>query len=232
MEEERKKRREMQIIEEAMNEEAKKLREEQRKKEEKEEKRKYLEQKKKRLLEQKKEEEKMREQMEEQKRILEEEEKINNLYNLKIKEINNYFANLKFHEIIISKGFYNLKLDIITDQIFLKNSYENDLMEHYDKKISEKKKEWQDQITRAKWKVSVQAYGDLRCENGCELIDIVVCYKPCNGNLFWVDSDEKYAICNKCPENQNVQKISEDLFCQRCNAKSLAKVKWIKGYKP
>ena len=59
--------------------------------------------------------------MEEQKRILEEKENINHLYNLKIKEINNYFANLKFYEDISPKEYYNFQLDIDTAQISLKS---------------------------------------------------------------------------------------------------------------
>ena len=225
MQKERKKREEMEKKE-------KKIREEQRKKEEEEEERKYFEQKKKRLLEQEEEEEKIRKEMEQKNKILEEEEKINNLYNLKIKEINNYFANLKFYEDIITVYDYDFQLYIITDQISLKIECEDNLKKHYERKITEKKKEWEEQIKRAKWKVRVQAKGLLKCENGCDLTDSVVCDKPCKGNLFWVDSDEKYAICNKCPEYKSIRKITEELYCTGCGARSLAEVKWIKGYKP
>ena len=78
--------------------------------------------------------------MEEQKRILEEKENINYLYNLKIKEINNYFTNLKFYEDISPKEYYNFQLDIDTDQISLKSEYENNFVNHYESKIEEKKK--------------------------------------------------------------------------------------------
>ena len=247
MEKERQRRLKLQEIEKQLDEEEKRKREKQRKEEEKEERRKYLEQRNKRRLEQEKEENEIRMRMEEQKRILEEKEKINNLYNLKIKEINNYFANLKFYEYIIPKEQYNFQLNICTDQIFLKDEYENNLANHYERKIEEKKKEWQGQIERAKWKARVQACGLLKCENGCELTDEVECSTLCEGNLFcvdsdennkcrgclfWVDSDEKYAICNRCPENNNIQKISGDLYCTGCGAKSFATVKWITGYKP
>ena len=64
----------------------------------------------------------MRRKMEEEKRKLEEEEKINNLYNQKIKEINNYFSKLKFQEKINNN--YNFNLNIYTTQKKLKNEYE------------------------------------------------------------------------------------------------------------
>jgi hypothetical protein len=121
MEKERQRRLKLQEIEKHLDEEEKKKREKQRKEEEKEERRQYLEQRKKRLLEQEKEEKEIRMRMEEQKRILEEKENINHLYNLKIKEINNYFANLKFYEDISPKEYYNFQLDIDTAQISLKS---------------------------------------------------------------------------------------------------------------
>ena len=140
MEKERQRRLKLQEIEKQLDEEEKRKREKQRKEEEKEERRKYLEQINKRRLEQEKEENEIRMRMEEQKRKLEEKEKINHLYNLKIKEINNYFANLKFYEYIIPKEQYNFQLNICTDQIFLKDEYENNLANHYERKIEEKKK--------------------------------------------------------------------------------------------
>ena len=166
--------------------------------------------------------------------LLEEEEKINNSYNDKIKEINNYFAELKFYETITPEFLYNFNLDVlIYYQIDLKNQYEEELKKYYTKKIEDKKKDWNGQIERAKWRVRVQAFGEMKCEGGCNLSDNVACSdKSCEGLLFWVDSDEKYAICDKCPESKCITKISGNLFCKGCGSKSLAEVKWIKGYKP
>ena len=45
--------------------------------------------------------------------------------------------------------------------------------------------------------------------------------------LFWVDVDEHYGICKHC---KDVSKISGDLVCGSCGAKSLSKVKFIDGY--
>ena len=226
---EREKRRLAEQMEKARDEATRKQREEQRRKEEQEENRKLELLRKQSLEAQKREEQEARRKMEEQKRKIEEEEKINNLYNNKIKEINNYFSKLKFYETISST--YNLKLNIYTTQTNLKNEYEKKLREHYDNKIKEKKKDWEDQIERSKWKVRVQSHGEMKCKNGCDLIDNVTC-KKCDKNLFWVDSDEKYAICDKCPESKCITKISGNLFCKGCGSKSLAEVKWIKGYKP
>ena len=75
----------------------------------------------------------------------------------------------------------------------------------------------------------MQAYGEMRCENGHEFKDDLVYCRKCDGALYWVDSDEKYIICKGCNE---VRKISNNLVCSRCGAPSLSKVKWLKGYKP
>ena len=99
---------------------------------------------------------------------------------------------------------------------------------YYFEKIREKKKEWEDQIQRAKWKVPVQAYGEMKCVNGHDLSDLVHCGK-CHQTLYWVDSDEKYVICKGCNE---ARKIRDNLVCSFCGARALCHVKWINGYKP
>ena len=216
-------------MEKNKNEEIRRQREEQRRKEELEENRKLEKLRKERLEAQEREEQEAKRKMEEQRRKLEEEEKINNLYNDKIKEINNYFAKLKFYESI--NRTYNFKLNINTNQTNLKNEYEKKLKEHYFNKIKEKQKDWEDQIERSKWKVRVQSHGEMKCKNGCDLIDNVTC-KKCDQNIFWVDSDEKYAICKGCDKNNAIRKMSGRLDCKGCGAECLCTVKWIKGYKP
>ena len=96
------------------------------------------------------------------------------------------------------------------------------------KKIKEKKKEWEEQIERAKWKTPVQTYGEIKCENGHNINEKVVCDK-CGEMLYWVDSDERYVICKGC---HRVRKIEDRLVCSKCGAKAKSHVKWIKGYKP
>jgi hypothetical protein len=216
-------------MERAKDEETRKQREEQRRREEQEENRKLELIRKQRLEAQKREEQEAKRKMEEQKRKLEEEERINNSYNNKIKEINNYFAKLKFYENI--SNTYNLQLNIYTTQTNLKNEYEKKLREHYNNKIKEKQKDWEDQIERSKWKVRVQSHGEMKCKNGCNLIDNVMC-KKCEQNLFWVDSDEKYAICKGCNKNNAIRKLSGRIDCLGCGAECLCTIKWIKGYKP
>ena len=100
---------------------------------------------------------------------------------------------------------------------------------YFNKKFKEKKKEWEAQIERAKWKSPVQAYGELKCENGHEFKDDLIYCGKCGGALYWVDSDERYVICKGCNE---VTKMPEKLFCSRCGAPFLFEVKWIRGYKP
>ena len=127
---------------------------------------------------------------------------------------------------------FDLKLEIEPDNINLSNyklERENDLKFFFDEKIKEKRKEWQEQVERAKWKVPVQARGLLKCKNGHHFEkDLVVCGK-CHENLYWVDSDERYAICKGC--NNNVMKMDSQLYSIKCGAEALAEVKWISGYK-
>ena len=70
----------------------------------------------------------------------------------------------------------------------------------------------------------------MKCESGCDLTDEVLC-RQCDSPIFWVDSDEKYAICKYCPGN-GLSKLSGELYCRGCGAKAYSKVKWISGYKP
>ena len=154
-------------------------------------------------------------------------QEIYNKYINKKSDIDNYFSLLKFYQDIEYMDL-KLKIDNNNDQIEYKLERENDLKNYFVKKTEEKKEEWENQIERAKWKTPVQAYGEMKCENGHDLGDIVHCH-DCHEPLYWVDSDERYSICKGCNE---VRKISGNLICSGCGARSLSKVKWIKGYKP
>ena len=225
---EKERRRRQEEMERKIDEEKKRQREEQRRKEEEEFKRQKEEKERKRREEQKRQEEELKRKMEEQKKLLEEEEKLNNLFNEKIREINNYYAKLKFYE-EINMDDEDLRLNIETILEDKKHEYNNELIKHYNKKFEEKKKEWQAQIERAKWKCTVQGEGDLTCKKGCKLKPEVICGE-CEGPLYWVDSDEKYAICQNCGKGA-LRKITENPKCM-CGAEANASVKWIIGYKP
>ena len=156
-----------------------------------------------------------------------EKEKIYYEYERIKREINNTFAQLKFYqEIEIDIDYLKLKID--TDQIEYKLEIENELSKYVNSKKKSKIKEWDDQIERAKWKAPVQAHGEMKCKNGHNLSDIVFC-SQCKKELFWVDSDERYAICKGC--NKVIQ-LSGKLKCMACGAESKSTVKWIEGYKP
>ena len=152
-------------------------------------------------------------------------QEIYNKYLKKKFEIDNYFSLLKFYQ---EFDYIDLELKIDTEQIEYKLERESELKNYYFEKIREKKKEWEDQIQRAKWKVPVQAYGEMKCVNGHDLSDLVHCGK-CHQTLYWVDSDEKYVICKGCNE---ARKIRDNLVCSFCGARALCHVKWINGYKP
>ena len=102
-----------------------------------------------------------------------------------------------------------------------------------EEKIEEKKKQWNDQIERAKWKTPVQAYGEMKCQNGHEFGDVDCACTDCHEPVYWADSDEKFVICKKC-KNNGLRRISGVIKCgvEGCGADCLCSVKWIKGYKP
>ena len=157
--------------------------------------------------------------------MLREKELILEEFRKKREEISNYFALLKFYQIIEQK---DLKLNINVQQTELKLQKEKELQKFFNDKSNEKQKEWNDQIERAKWKPPVvQSYGIMKCKGGHDLEDNVIC-KKCDQNLYWVDSDEKYAICKGCKQ---VRKLSGRIDCKACGSECLCTVKWISGYK-
>ena len=146
----------------------------------------------------------------------------------KKRKIDDYFAYLKFYQDDKINDNY-LKIEIDNDQKEYKKMLENDLKNYYDNKNEEKKNDWANQIERAKWQMPVESYGPNRCIKGDTLSGHIICGKCHKGNLYWVDSDEKYAICDHC---NITRKISGEINCMVCGARSLNRVKWIKGYKP
>lgn len=158
-----------------------------------------------------------------------EKEEIYNEYEEKKRKINKYFAVLKFNQTIQEIMDY-LLIEIDNDQKEFKKMLENELKNYYYNKIEEKDKEWKDQIERAKWKMPVMCYGEMKCKNGHDLKDDpLICGKCKKGYVYWVDSDEKYVVCSHCNE---VMKLTENIKCFECGAEALCKIKWIKGYKP
>ena len=220
-----KKKEELNKLEEEKKETEKKMKE---LKKEELEKKKELEERRKKLEEEKERKRKELEEKERKEKEYNEKKYIIDLFKNKIREIKNYFSTLKFFE-EINKN-YELSLEVETSFEDFKNYYENELKKYFKVQEAKKKKEWFDQIERAKWKQIVQAYGELKCENGHNLDDFVSCDK-CKTPLFWADSDEKYVICKGCPNN-GLTKMTDDLVCDFCNGKSYAKVKWVIGYKP
>ena len=125
---------------------------------------------------------------------------------------------------------YEFKVN--SDQVdFLKEQLER-LKTYIEEKVKEKKKEWEDQIERVKWKTIVQAHGEMKYKNRYDLIGDVCC-GDCHGPLYCADSEEKYAICKGC-ENNGLRKLSWKLKCggkSGCSAESFCTIKWISGYK-
>ena len=69
----------------------------------------------------------------------------------------------------------------------------------------------------------------MECKGGHKLNDSVMCGGSCDGTLYWVDGDEKYAICRQCGD---ISKLSGKLNCRACGKPSKCTVKWNNGYKP
>ena len=211
-------------------EERKRQLEEERKKQEEEDRR--IEQKRREEeAKRKKEEEELKIKREKERQALEDQQKILDEIQKKKAAVNHYFSTLKFFEEIDIEYISNFKLSIElkTNQTEFKKEKLKELAEHIMNKIKEKKEAWDAQIERAKWKNSVQAYGELKCTNGHELEDVVTCSK-CKEQVFWVDGDEGYIICKGCEEN-SIRKITT-LVCGLCGAESQSNIKWVRGYKP
>ena len=168
----------------------------------------------------------------------EERSDIYNRYQKKQIEINNYYNKLKFYEYIDSYSSYKYNIDINYQyENNLKNDYNNKIKDYYYNKKEEKKQQLQNKITEAYNKTAIQSYGVMECVNGHKHSGNGVGCGSCKEKgidfddrlLFWVDVDEHYGICKHC---KDVSKISGDLVCGSCGAKSLSKVKFIDGYKP
>ena len=140
--------------------------------------------------------------------------------------IQQYYGKIKFYGSIDSK-FDHCNMDIDTDLYEDKNRLLNKLYEYYDKLKDDLKKDWQTQITKAKYKARCQASGTLECTNGHKLKDSITCGGGCDGNLYWVDGETHYSICDKC---QNVSRV-EGLVCGRCGGSVYCEPKFCR-YKP
>ena len=148
-----------------------------------------------------------------------------NLFLQKKREIDSYFDRLEFYQVIEKM---DLEIKIETELDF-KNKREKELKEYFIKKAIEKKKEWEDQIQRAKWKMPVQAIGSTECKNGHKFKSDDVFCNICHKNLYWVDGDTNYVICKGCGI---VRKIEDKFECTWCGAELPDKLKRIPGYKP
>jgi GTPase SAR1 family protein len=109
-----------------------------------------------------------------------------------------------------------------------KSEYENELKSYFEKKVQEKKNSFKDQIDRAKWRIALQAYGDMTCKGGNSLSSNVV-HKNSGGNLFWVDGDTNTIICESC---YLVHTIDSNLKCTRCGSASNCYLRLQSGYRP
>ena len=120
----------------------------------------------------------------------------------------------------------DLKLNIKTDFMELtdyKLKLENELKNFFEEKIREKMKEWDNIIQSSKWKLPVQEKGKNICKNGHHLKDDVIC-NECQEQLFWVDFNEKYAICKGC---NKIRKMTGDFICGKCGAEAVGPIEWV-----
>ena len=178
------------------------------------------------------EEEKRRKMLEEMKKRERRDKALEDFENAKSK-IREYFMNLKFYDNI--KSYSSYEYDINGDYDYeIKTNYNNQLKDFYKEKEKEKRKNWDEQIERSKYKTAVQCYGTMECEKGCKYSDDGVGCGICKDKvkyedrlLYWVDGDAHYVICKNC---NDVSTIDEDVFCS-CGAKCKCKVKMTTGYR-
>ena len=150
-------------------------------------------------------------------------------------EINKYFAKLKFYDNIDSFSSYKHNI---------KGNYYNEINDDYNKKSKDyyyekekiKRKDWENQIERSKYKCLVKCYGEMCCVNRHIFSDDNVGFGSCGEKgiefnkrlLYWVDGESHHAICHNC---NKVRKINETINCY-CGAISKSIVKWKPDYKP
>ena len=79
-------------------------------------------------------------------------------------EINKYFAKLKFYGNIdsFSSYKYNIKGNYYNE---INDDYNKKLKDYYYEKEKIKRKDWENQIERSKYKCLVKCYGEMRCVN-------------------------------------------------------------------
>ena len=79
-------------------------------------------------------------------------------------EINKYFAKLKFYDNIdsFSSYKYNIKGNYYNE---INDDYNKKLKDYYYEKEKLKRKEWENQIERSKYKCLVKCYGEMCCVN-------------------------------------------------------------------
>ena len=134
-------------------------------------------------------------------------------------EIDRYFGNIKFYDSIVSKYDHcNLSVDTyLSDE---KQKKLNELYEYYEKK--RKKKDYENQIQRAKWRSVCQVEGTIKCVNEHKLNNNPIKCGECDGTLYWVDGKTRYTICDNC----KLASRCESCVCSRCKGRSLSNPKF------
>ena len=150
-------------------------------------------------------------------------------------KINKYFADLKFYDNIdsFSSYKYNINGNYYNE---IKDEYNKKLKNYYYEKEKIKRKEWENQIERSKYKCAVKCFGYRCCTNGHTFSDDNVGCGSCGEKgvefyqrlLYWVDGETHHAICHNC---NKVRKINETMTCY-CGAESYSKIKLNSGYTP
>ena len=132
-------------------------------------------------------------------------------------EINKYFEKLKFYDNIDSFSSYkhNIKGNYYSE---INDDYNKKLKDYYYEKEKIKRKDWENQIERSKYKCLVKCYGEMCCVNRHIFSDDNVGFGSCGEKgiefnkrlLYWVDGESHHAICHNC---NKVRKINEIINC-------------------
>ena len=142
--------------------------------------------------------------------------------------IDKYFGSIKFYGSIDNK-YSRCRMDISVSSEFddAKNNFLEDLYKYYENKKNKKKQDWENQISRSKYKCVCQTWGESKCVNGHKLSNDSIGCGDCKKNgkkgvWYWVDGPEKYAVCNGC----NKVRTIESVVCGECKAACKCEIKF------
>ncbi|EGG15818.1 hypothetical protein DFA_09487 [Cavenderia fasciculata] len=135
-------------------------------------------------------------------------------------KLNIYIDKLKFGETQVPDKSTFIDDSSIVDlqQLVDKEPDFTIFYQYYDTAVTLIPQKCQDQENRAKWKMPIQAQGDLTCKKGCRLGgDFIIC-KPCGGDCYWYWIDGPTVMSKGCLKKKSFLEVEPNLTCFRCES--------------